>query len=166
MRSVLRANLTIILQEVAPMQQNPEDCQRQDISAVVRFWYKPTKNAAMKEILSHPVHTIAALCGVDVSTVHRWKARQSIPAPAYRLLRIALLGDITALGWHGWRILQGELVSTECWTFSPGEVLALMLLRQRVAHLEAERRKFLGLDDQLEATGDSIEAFNRIAGNK
>jgi Phage protein len=120
----------------------------------------------VREILTESAELLAAITGVDISTARRWKRAGKLPATAARLLSIVVLGDITVLGFTGWRILRGELISPEGWTYSPGEVMALTLLRQRVAHLEAERRKFLGLDAQPEPTENILDVLNRIVAAK
>lgn len=94
-----------------------------------------------------PAAEIARLCGVDVATARRWKRGKSrIPKCA----RTLLVGDLSALdpAWRGWTLKAGKITSPEGWQYSPGEVLSLALLRQQIAHLEAERRRADELLDQ------------------
>ncbi len=77
---------------------------------------------------------LAELCGVSLRTAERWRSRGKMPA-AYALA-VALLrdGDIGVFSpdWRGWRLVRGELVSPERWTFRPGEVAAIPLVSQQL----------------------------------
>ena len=82
--------------------------------------------------------TMAALAGVDISTARRWRRGAAIPEPARRLLALLTERDLGPLSraWRGWRITrEGLLVSDEQWTFTPGEVRALPLIRARLEEL-------------------------------
>lgn len=113
------------------------------------------------DLLRLPAEEIADAAGVDISTARRWKRANRLPEPVARLLAITKLGRLDAIGWRGWRMVRGELVSPEGWTYQPGEVLALTLLRQRVSVLQAEHRKFYSMADQTEMESPD-EALSRI----
>jgi len=94
-----------------------------------------------------PADQIAALCGVDIATARRWKSgRSRIPVAAKKLLA----GDLGAFGkeWKGWKIVKGEIVSPEGWSYPPGEILAIPFLRAQLAHFESLRRQARELDEQ------------------
>jgi hypothetical protein len=113
--------------------------------------------AAVSDILTYPPERLADLTGVDVSTARRWKRAGKLPAPILRLLALCLLGRLDLLGWDGWTLLDGSLQSPEGWAFSPGEVLALPLLRLQLAQAQAEIRRFMGLEQQPKLSGEEIE---------
>ncbi len=54
-----------------------------------------------------------------------------------------LCGDLGCVDpqWSGWRLHKGSLVSPEQWIISLPEVIALPLLRQRIAAYESEIRR-------------------------
>lgn len=74
------------------------------------------------------------------TTVRRWLVGQvSVPGAKHLAVR-ALLGGLpgTAGKWHGWRFHDGLLLSPAGDCFTPGEVMAIGLNRQRIAWLERE----------------------------
>lgn len=81
-----------------------------------------------------PAATLAAYCGASRRTAERWKARGKMPAGL--ALAVALLhdGDLGTFAreWRGWKLIRGELVSPERWTFRPGEVTAIPLVSQQL----------------------------------
>ena len=121
------------------------------------------------DISCFSVKHIAQLCGVDITTARRWHRGAQRPPPwALPLLR----GDLEFFdpAWKGWRLIQGNLVSPESWTFSRGDVLAQRLAEARIAAYQREVRKLKdwlaeaevrGLEEQ--PTPDSLgEVFIRI----
>lgn len=116
------------------------------------------------EIFAHlNTEELADLAGVNVATARRWKAACKLPETVKRLLEITALGRLDVLGWRGWRLIRGELISPEGWQFKPGDVMSLQLLRMQVRGLEAERRAFLNLDAQPESQHDAPEILQRIS---
>lgn len=104
---------------------------------------------SMSELYGITPAEIARKCEVDLATARRWKSGKTrIPSAARKLLA----GDLSAFDpdWRGWVMRAGKLVSPEGWTYSPGEVLSLMLLRAQIAHLESLRRREKALEEQPE----------------
>ena len=72
---------------------------------------------------------------VHRTTVKRWLTGQ-VRIPGHQHLAIrGLLGDLpgTCGRWTGWRFHEGELLSPGGDRYRPGDVLALVLLRQQLA---------------------------------
>lgn len=109
----------------------------------------PADSQPMSELYGMPAAEIARKCEVDLATARRWKSGKSRIPPSARKL---LAGDLSAFDpdWRGWVMRDGKLTSPEGWTYSPGEVLSLMLLRAQIAHLESLRRRERELEEQPE----------------
>lgn len=85
---------------------------------------------------------LAERTGVSLATARRWKRAKRIPAAIARFIQVAIFGELGPISraWSGWRMVKDELVSPEGWTFKPGELLALPLLRMQLAAYQAEQR--------------------------
>lgn len=96
----------------------------------------------------HSAERLASLAEVHITTARRWKTGKRPRPSLMKLARIVLAGELDQLGptWRGWKIRNGELVSPEGWTFTPGEVRAIRLLEAKIARLEADRRLELQAD--------------------
>ena len=93
-----------------------------------------------EDISCFSVKDIAEKCAVDLTTARRWKRRAQCPPPwALPLLR----GELGFFDpkWKGWRLIRGELVSPEDWTFTVGDVLAQRLAQAQIAAYQAENRR-------------------------
>jgi hypothetical protein len=53
--------------------------------------------------------------------------------------------------WKGWRIRDGQLISPEGWAATPGEILALPLMRAQIASYQRDQRIAKAVVDALEA---------------
>lgn len=98
---------------------------------------------------------------VHPKTLYRWRTgRSRIPGRQHLAIR-ALLGDLpgTAGQWSGWRFHAGKLLSPGGDTYGPGDVLALVLLRQQ---LSAQRREI----DLLRARVALLESGYPAAANE
>jgi hypothetical protein len=114
-----------------------------------------------KELFSHlSTAELASLTGVDRATARRWRAHGRLPRHVNRLLAIITLGQLDAIGWKGWRIMRGVLVSPEGWEATPGDVLALPFMRQQIAILQADARAWRAVDEQ--PVGGATEALLAI----
>lgn len=177
-RSVFACNL-LFLQVIhyakfAALRGSYQQVTASQNQALVKFIRKASQNAPRKAPNVHPVDTevlaylsiaeLAELAGVDQATARRWKARKRLPEPVRRLLELTALGRLDVFGWKGWRLVHGELVSPEGWTFDPGHVMSLPILREQLRTLHVERRKFLGLESQPEPSHDADELLARIGG--
>jgi len=106
-----------------------------------------------------PVGVLATLTGAHPTTARRWKRAQRVPPWLTRLARVIIDGELGEVSpdWRGWRLVRGELVSPEGWTATPGDVLALPLMRGQIAAYQAAQR--------LPAQGDWIESrYERLPG--
>jgi hypothetical protein len=93
---------------------------------------------------------------VHRTTIRRWLAGQvQIPGHQHQVIRM-LLGDLpgTAGKWTGWRFHDGELLSPAGERFAPGDVLALILLRQQ---LTAQRRELERLQVRLAIAEEAVD---------
>lgn len=101
---------------------------------------------------------------VHRTTVRRWlKGEVQIPGHQHQVIRM-LLGDLpgTAGKWTGWRFHDGLLLSPGGDTYRPGDVLALVLLRQQ---LTAQRRELDALKIRL-AIAEEAERRHAGAANE
>lgn len=102
---------------------------------------------------------------VHRTTVRRWLSG-AVRIPGHQHLAIrALLGDLpgTAGRWSGWRFHDGSLCSPAGDTFSAGDVLAIVLLRQQ---LTAQRREIDALRVQLAMAEQSLNALSPAANDE
>jgi hypothetical protein len=93
---------------------------------------------------------------VHRTTIRRWLAGQvQIPGHQHQVIKM-LLGDLPGTGgkWTGWRFHDGELLSPAGEPFRPGDVLALVLLRQQ---LTAQRHEIERLKVRLVIAEDAVE---------
>lgn len=93
---------------------------------------------------------------VHRTTLRRWlKEEIKIPGHQHQAIRL-LLGDLpgTAGKWTGWRFHDGELLSPGCDRYRPGDVLALVLLRQQ---LTAQRHEIERLQVRLAIAEQAVE---------
>lgn len=100
------------------------------------------------------VAELVSLTGTHRTTATRWKHGNPLPEPVRRLLAIVAHGELDQLGFRRWRIVAGHLYSPEGWEYSPGEILALTLLRQQLASLQAKDRAFKAMTAQPEPGHD------------
>ena len=107
-------------------------------------------NDAVRDALyGMPAHEIARICRVDVATARRWKRGATTPPAAALMILRADLGCLDP-AFQGWRLRDGQLVSPEGWTASPGEVLSIPLMRAQIASYQAEQRRVQGMEEQPE----------------
>ncbi len=82
-----------------------------------------------------PIHDahLVELTGVHPVTVRRWKKLARLPRWLERLVRVCIRGELDDVdrAWRGWTIRNGELVSPEGLTYTPGAVRASTLWRRR-----------------------------------
>jgi len=77
---------------------------------------------------------------VHRTTVRRWLSGQvKIPGHQHQVIKM-LLGDLpgTEGKWTGWHFYQGQLVSPAGDTYTAGQVLSLVLLRQQLTAQQQE----------------------------
>jgi hypothetical protein len=94
--------------------------------------------------------SLATLTGAHITTARRWKRARRAPRWLETLVRTVVEGWLCAIApaWRGWRVVDGILYSPEGWSFTPGEVRALPLLRMQLRTLQVRER--------LPAQGDWI----------
>jgi len=86
-----------------------------------------------------PSEEIARRCRVDLATARRWKrGATSLPRTALMIL----LEDLGCFdpAWNGWFIRDGQLISSEGWAASPGDILAIPLMREQIAGYQRDLR--------------------------
>ncbi len=99
---------------------------------------------------------VARELNIHEKTLYRWKTGR-VPIPGRQHLAIKmLLGDLpgTEGRWTGWGFVQGELVSPGGDRYRPGDVLALIILRQQ---LTAQRREIEELRVHLAIAQEAVE---------
>ena len=96
---------------------------------------KPSRDACY----GIPAEEIARRCRVDIATARRWK-RGARRAPATSLMILAEDLGCFDPAWNGWRIRGAQLVSPEGWAASPGEILALPLMRAQITSYQRDQR--------------------------
>jgi hypothetical protein len=107
---------------------------------------------------------VARELNVHPKTLYRWlTGRVHIPGRQHLAIKL-LLGDLpgTEGRWTGWGFVRGELVSPGGDRYSPGDVLALVLLRQQ---LTAQRRELETLKIRL-AIAEEAERRHAGAANQ
>lgn len=99
-------------------------------------------------------HRVERELNVHRTTVFRWlKGEVKIPGHQHQVIRM-LLGDLpgTCGKWTGWRFHNGQLVNDAGNAFNPGDILALIFLRQQLA---AQRREIEALKIRLAVTEEA-----------
>jgi hypothetical protein len=83
---------------------------------------------------------LAQACGISVRTARRYKASGSMPFALAVLWAVLGEGDLGAVcpQWRGWTLRDGQLFAPEGYGFRPGEVRAIPIRNQQLAHLERE----------------------------
>lgn len=99
---------------------------------------------------------VARTLNIHPKTLYRWRTGR-VPIPGRQHLAIKLLlGDLpgTCDQWSGWRFQGGELLSPGGDRYKPGDVLALVLLRQQ---LTAQRHEIERLKIRLAIAEEAVE---------
>jgi hypothetical protein len=92
------------------------------------------------------IKEIAALCKVSLKTAQRWKDGTVCPPATALMILSRDLGCIDS-AWSGWILANGQLVSPENWTASPGDVRAMQL---KDAQVRAARQEMIQARQELE----------------
>jgi hypothetical protein len=101
----------------------------------------------MNECYGIPADQVAQMCRVNVATARRWKRGATrIPEAAKMILTRDLGGFDPA--FSGWKLRDGQLFSPEGWAASPGEILALPLMRAQIAAYQSAQRQVQAMDEQ------------------
>ena len=83
---------------------------------------------------------LSSVLGVSVRTARRWKAAGRLPF-AYAVVWAVLgEGDLGAAddAFAGWRVRDGQVISPDGNAFRPGEIAAIPIRHQQLAHYERE----------------------------
>ena len=92
----------------------------------------PEQFREIREFTGKSREDVAEFLGVSLRTVGHWETGKArVPYAAFRLLRLALRGDMLDPAWQGYRIVRGRLVTPEGYAFGPGDLAWLSLLVQR-----------------------------------
>jgi Phage protein len=105
---------------------------------------------------------IARRCRVDVATARRWKRGARCPPRTAVMILLEDLGCFDP-AWKGWRIRDGQLMSPEGWAVSPGDVLALPLMRAQIASYQLDQRLAKAELEALEEQPEPGAALKLIA---
>jgi hypothetical protein len=99
---------------------------------------------------------LAQLTGAHITSARRWKRLPVLPQWLARFVRVLVEGHLEEIAgaWTGWRIVAGELIAPEGWTFTPGDIRALPFMRQQIAHFQALQR--------IPAQADFMEGWQRV----
>jgi hypothetical protein len=78
--------------------------------------------------------------GISIRQARRFKAAGTMPALYGLAWSLAIDGDLGALfpEWRGWVMRAGQLWAPEGYGFRPGEVRAIPLRAQQLAHMQRE----------------------------
>jgi len=83
---------------------------------------------------------IARRCQVSMRTARRWKDGTRCPPRTAMMILLEDLGCFDP-AWKGWRIRDGQLISSEGWAVSPGDdVLGLPLMRAQILSYQRDQR--------------------------
>lgn len=82
----------------------------------------------------------ANLFEVSQRTWRAWERGERPPQRGVILYLEVLCGDLSAHGWPGWQIVQGELINAQGQAFTPDQVNALPWLRQLIKAYQVEIR--------------------------
>ncbi len=106
---------------------------------------------------------VMQLCGVNRTTVARWRAGAPIPTPSRKLITLAATGDLSALlgpTWNGWRVStrEGLLYHPQWRAGFNGDALASMWhgcqlrreLESRIERLKDDIERIRAERDELE----------------
>ena len=85
---------------------------------------------------------LCKLTGSHITSVRRWRRGRKMPVHISKLLEFVALYRLDQLGWKGWRLKDGVLISPNGDTFLPGEIQGIELRKQQLAFLETEARVF------------------------
>lgn len=99
---------------------------------------------------------------IHEKTLYRWRTgRCKIPGHQRQAIR-ALLGELpgTAGCWNGWRFQAGHLIAPGGDTFTAGQVLSLILLRQQ---LSAQERELKRLRERLQIAEAALQHYGGVA---
>jgi len=99
------------------------------------------------------------LTGVHWTTVYRWRRKNELPPHIEKLLRFVALRELDQLGWKGWRIDNGLLLSPAGSSYTPGQVEAIQIRQQELAFYASERRAFMRQPDQPGPFQDTSDTF-------
>lgn len=92
----------------------------------------PEQFRETREFTGKSREDVAEFLGVSLRTVGHWETGKArVPYAAFRLLRVALRGDMLDPAWQGYRIARGRLVTPEGYAFGPGDLAWLSLLVAR-----------------------------------
>lgn len=108
-----------------------------------------------------PADEIARRCRVDVATARRWKRGARRPPRTALMILLEDLGCFDP-AWKGWRIRDGQLISSEGWAVSPGDVLGLPLMCAQLISYQRDQRIAKAELDALEEQPEVAAGVNQF----
>ncbi len=103
---------------------------------------------------------LAKLTGVHITSVRRRRRRGSLPQPIRKLLEFVAQNRLDHWGWKGWFFQDGKLTSPDGLAVTSGEVQAMQLRQQQLAHYQAQERLWKSKGNQ--PVEDGAEALKKI----
>jgi Phage protein len=103
---------------------------------------------------------LAKLTGAHITSVRRWRRRGSLPKPISKLLEFVAQNRLDHWGWKGWVFQDGKLTSPDGLAVTSGEVQAIQLHQQQLAHYQAQDRLWKSKANQ--PVEDGAQALKRI----
>lgn len=129
----------------------------------------PEQFRETREFTGKSREDVAEFLGVSLRTVGHWETGKArVPYAAFRLLRVALRGDMLDPSWQGYRIARGRLVTPEGYAFGPGDMAWLSLLVARAGFqslVAIARRAALqsgGCSRPVDGQGESVGGWDSL----
>jgi hypothetical protein len=98
----------------------------------------------------------------SITTARRWKRGARCP-PATSIMILAEDLGCFDPAWKGWRIRDGQLISPEGWAASPGEIMAVPLMRLHISNYQRDQRIAKAELDALEEQPETGAALKQFA---
>ncbi len=129
----------------------------------------PEQFRETREFTGKSREDVAEFLGVSLRTVGHWETGKArVPYAAFRLLRVALRGDMLDPAWQGYRIARGRLVTPEGYAFGPGDMAWLSLLVARagfqslVAIAQRAALQSGGCSRSVDGQGESVGGWDSL----
>jgi Phage protein len=103
---------------------------------------------------------LTRLTGAHITSVRRWRRHGSLPKPISKLLEFVAQNRLDHWGWKGWVFHDGKLTSPDGLAVTSGEVQAIQLRQQQLAHYLAQERLWKSKASQ--PIEDGAEALKQI----
>jgi hypothetical protein len=123
---------------------------------------KPADQRSMSLLDDLSNNELVKLTGAHITSVRRWRRLKAMPVHVSRLLEFVALNKLDGLGWVGWKLKNGKLISPDGLEVSPGEVQAIQLRQQQLAHYQANERKWKAVPEQPLPSTDAAAVMGKL----